>query len=112
MERILREADYNVLTEPNGKEILSVLASTRVDLVLTDLVMPEKDGIEVLLSMRPKYRHIPVVAISAWGSQSTRNYLRTARAFGSRASIEKPFTRATLLATLRSVLEPESRPAA
>ena len=63
---VLQHVKYNVLTAPNGKSVIKILEEGGIDLVLTDIVMPEVDGLEVILAMRPKFIHIPVVAMSAW----------------------------------------------
>ncbi len=59
---------YNVISVNNGKEAVKELAENNVDLILTDLKMPEMDGIELLEFVKQKYKNIPVVIITAFGS--------------------------------------------
>ncbi|MEO5346406.1 MAG: response regulator [Magnetococcus sp. YQC-9] len=96
--RLLEEQGYAVLTAENGLTGLALLQSNRVDLVLTDIIMPDMDGVELIcriLAMRPP----PViVAISGGGQYLTGlSLLKTVGLMGVRHTLLKPFTGKILL---------------
>src|SRR4051812_14305265 len=83
LESTLTKAGYEVLKGHNGREGERLLEERHVDLVLTNLVMPEEDGVELLLRMRSRFGNIPVIAMSAWGDNAAGNYLSIAKWFGA-----------------------------
>jgi len=62
-------SEYNILTAENGKIAVEILESTPLDLVVTDLRMPEMDGFELLAYMSTNFPSIPVIVMSAFGTQ-------------------------------------------
>jgi CheY-like chemotaxis protein len=85
----LSGAGYEVLQASNGLEALRLCEKDRVDLLLTDLVMPDHEGLETIRRMRQQCPHIPVVAMSG---AFDGGFLEVARAMGAAAVIQKPFT--------------------
>ncbi|AMY12369.1 Blue-light-activated protein [Luteitalea pratensis] len=85
----LRGAGYEVLQATNGLEALRLCEKGRVDLLLTDLVMPDHEGLETIRRMRQQCPDIPVVAMSG---AFDGGFLEVARAMGAAAVIQKPFT--------------------
>jgi CheY-like chemotaxis protein len=102
--KALRKAGYEVHEAPTGREAMQALDSTEPDLVLTDINMPEMDGIEVLIQFRRARPHVPIVAMSGGGLLPKQLLLRNAAALGAAVTIEKPFELHDLLATLGSML--------
>jgi CheY-like chemotaxis protein len=78
---------YDILTAENGKCAMEILESKRVDLVLTDLRMPEMDGFELLAFMSKNYPSIPVIVMSAYGTQEIKDSLDN---MGTLKFLEKP----------------------
>lgn len=109
LERVLAAAGYRVVTASNGVEVGSILAQVHVDLVMTDLLMPEKDGTEVIAELRKKHPSTPIVAMSGGGRMPRGEYLKIARMFGAHAILEKPFTNEQLLSTIELLLPPKKR---
>jgi CheY-like chemotaxis protein len=109
LERVLAAAGYRVVTASNGVEVSSILAQVHVDLVMTDLLMPEKDGTEVIAELRKKHPNTPIVAMSGGGRMPRGDYLKIARMFGAHAILEKPFTNEQLLSTIELLLPPKKR---
>lgn len=64
---------YNILTAKNGKHAVRILESSSVDLVVTDLRMPEMDGFELLAHMSAHFPSIPAIVMSAFGTQEIKN---------------------------------------
>lgn len=93
MVAALEGAGYAVVVVDNGRHAMRVLASREIDLVVTDVVMPEMDGLELILAMRKEYSDIPVIAVSAgWHlTQDKIDFLPSAAAFGAVATLSKPF---------------------
>lgn len=94
VERSLRQAGLaiaNVYEASNGVEALDVLRRTRVDLILTDINMPNMDGLEFLRQMRAQHLapDVPVVMITTEGSE---DHVREAIVAGAQGYIRKPFT--------------------
>jgi CheY-like chemotaxis protein/predicted regulator of Ras-like GTPase activity (Roadblock/LC7/MglB family) len=82
-----RHPEYRVLTAPNGKEALEILAADQVDVVLTDLRMPVMDGFELLARMNREHWSVPVIVMTAFGSpEIEERVLRT----GSLQCLDKP----------------------
>lgn len=80
-----RRRGLKVATAANGQEALAILESEKVDLVVTDLRMPEMDGFELLACLRRGFPHLPVIVMTAFGAENA------ARLDGSPEVLEKPF---------------------
>ena len=80
--------DLNVLTAENGKKAVEVMESFKVDLVVTDLNMPEMDGFELLAYIRKSHPNIPVIVMTGFSTTEIEKKLQTLDIFGY---IEKPF---------------------
>ena len=75
-----------------------------VDVVVTDILMPEKDGIALLMELREHAPDLPVIAISDGGRISSLNYLETASAMGAVAVFNKPFNEKLLTEKIESLV--------
>jgi DNA-binding response OmpR family regulator len=101
LRQILSKAGYDVITASNGREAVRQLERNAVDLVITDLVMPEQEGLETILLIRKNNPQVRIVAMSgAFGS----DFLNAARAMGAQATLLKPIMAAQLLSTIRQVM--------
>lgn len=104
----LRREGHVIHCASDGREGLRLMASVPLDLVITDILMPEKDGLEILAEARQKYPPPPVIAVSGGGYLADkRSCLKAAKALGAAATIEKPFTREELLGAVGRALTPE-----
>ena len=104
VSEMLRMEGHDVAIAENGREAIELLSRRRFDLVITDLIMPEKEGIETISEIRRTDQDIPIVAISGGGRLGPGDYLETARFIGADATLAKPFARQELLATIESLL--------
>ena len=94
---------YNIFTAKNGKEALCILDNTNVHLIISDIMMPEMDGLELLKQIRSmdKYSHIPIILLTAKTTvQSRMEGLK----LGADAYIEKPFSTSLLIAQISNLL--------
>ncbi|MGA2963648.1 MAG: response regulator [Candidatus Korobacteraceae bacterium] len=99
---VLEGAGYEVSTAQDGAEALRMAQTQPLDLVLTDLVMPNRDGIEVIRSIRKQQPNLRIIAISgAFGG----NMLRVAELLGAHATLLKPCSPSHLLAIVHKVLQ-------
>jgi len=94
----LEMQDYQVLTADHGRAALAYLDGHRVDAVITDLFMPEMDGIETVAALRKQFPDIRVVAMSG---RPGVDYLAVARELGVKHTLRKPFEITELLAALK-----------
>ena len=74
------------------------------DLVITDLIMPEKEGLETIADIRKSCADLPIIAISGGGRVGPMDYLETARFIGADATLAKPFGRQELITTVAELL--------
>ena len=102
---VLEQAGYQVAEAADGKEALRHVRESRTDLVITDLVMPEQEGIETIQALRRDYPEIGVIAIS--GAKAGA-YLRIAGPLGVCAALAKPIDPDTLLVEVRRALKQHS----
>jgi CheY-like chemotaxis protein len=101
---VLADVGYDVREADNGRSGLNQLREDPVDLVITDIVMPEIDGIEVVQVVRRLYPATKIIAMAGGSPSSAQCYLKMARLLGADAVLAKPFTAAKLLAAVRKVL--------
>ncbi len=99
---------HTVVEARNGKEGLDLFESVKADLIITDIVMPEKEGLQVLMELRKKQPPVKVIAISGGGRQGGTDYLRIAKLMGASAVLSKPFSNDALIAAINALLPPES----
>jgi CheY-like chemotaxis protein len=92
---------YEVRLAANGQEALGILGFEDVDLVLTDLVMPDREGIEMIREIRQRYPAIRTVAMSG---ATFGPHLRAAELLGASATLSKPLNSSLLRLTLQQVL--------
>lgn len=88
----LRGAGYQVLTAGDGAEGLRLLAEQAVDVVLTDILMPNVEGVETIVALRKQYPDVRIIAMSGGGTVSAEQCLDLSRTLGASAVLRKPFT--------------------
>lgn len=79
-----------VLTAPTGVEAVQMVGARQIDLVITDIMMPDKDGIETLLEIKKSHPEIKVVVVSGGGTVLPHSFLGSAELLGADATLEKP----------------------
>jgi DNA-binding response OmpR family regulator len=101
---MLRLEGYDVATAADGREALAKFRSQEFDLVITDLIMPEKEGLETIVEMKRLRKTVPLVAMSGGGRIGPMDYLLTARTIGAAATLAKPFARSELISLVSTLL--------
>ncbi len=105
LESVLSRAGHECLCASDGKEGVDVFSANPVDLVITDIIMPEKDGIETIMDLRRKNNTLKVIAISGGGRAEPENYLHSAKLLGANRTIKKPFTNEEMLQAIRTLMQ-------
>jgi CheY-like chemotaxis protein len=101
--RMLKASGHEVVCVGNGLEAAKAMTQQPIDVVLTDLLMPDKDGIELITELKRKYPAVRIVAMSGGGHVPRGQYLHLAKGLGAHALLAKPFERQELLDVIESV---------
>ena len=104
LQLVLERAGFDVLAVSDGRRAAEAIMSGRFDLVLTDLVMPEREGVETIIELRRTHPNLPIIAMSGGGMGSADLYLSVAAQVGANATLLKPFGEAELLRVVRQAL--------
>ena len=101
---LLSRAGYQVSQARDGVEALRVWRDSGSDLVITDLHMPEKDGIEMIIELLSYSPDLRIIAMSGGGQTKRLDLLGNASLLGAVHTIEKPFTLNEMMSTVRRAL--------
>ena len=101
---VLELDKHEVVTAGDGNSALAEIDKSDFDLVITDLVMPDREGIETIISLRKSRPQLKVIAMSGGGFGNAGDYLALAAGVGAARTLAKPFTNDQLLKTVRDVL--------
>ena len=105
LSEVLTRAGYQVQEASDGQQAIESYASHPTDLVITDLVMPEKEGLEMIVEFKRLYAGAKIIAIPGGGRRGAQDYLKMASAFGAQRALAKPFSHAEILEAISQVLE-------
>lgn len=105
MRDILESGGYEVVEASDGREGILVQEDRAADLVITDIIMPHKDGVETVIEMRRAFPDLPIIAVSGGGRTRNLSFLSMAKEFGANESLVKPFAAADLLAAVERCLK-------
>lgn len=100
----LQRAGHEVFEAKNGRDALRSYPEVDPDLVITDLIMPEKEGLETIQELRQLNPEVRIIAISGGGRLEPMDYLPVARKFGAFCTLAKPFLHHELIQAVHSAL--------
>ena len=100
---MLESAGHSVSSAEDGIQAPKMMASQKFDIVITDLLMPERDGLEFITETRKKYPAVKIIAMSGGGHIARDSYLRIAKNFGAHFLLEKPFSQSGVLGAIEAV---------
>ena len=104
VKKMLERAGFEVDLASNGNEGLDLFKKTPVDLVITDIIMPEKEGLETIREMKRLRSDLKIIAMSGGGKISADNYLNTAKIFGASRVMGKPFSQKQMVSAVQDLL--------
>lgn len=103
LSKSLAHAGHEVIQAADGQQGLDLARVTGVDIVVTDLIMPVREGVETILQLRRERPTLPIIAISGDGTNS-KLYLEIAGKIGAKRILPKPFSPPELLQLIATVL--------
>ena len=103
LRSVLQAEGYQVTEAVNGREGLERYRDRPADLVITDIVMPELNGLDMLLELTREFLHAKVIAVSGAGEE--KSLLDVAKLLGARQTFQKPFSMPQLLSAVRYELQ-------
>lgn len=105
VKALLVTEGYEVHTVEHGKKALATLESNEVDLVITDIIMPEQEGIETIAALRKKDDQMPIIAMSGGGQITAEEHLKLAMFLGAIDTLRKPFSADELLSSIQTAFK-------
>lgn len=109
LKQTFERAGYEVATAPNGRIGINLYQSNPFDVVITDLIMPDMEGIETITHLRKSHPGVKVIAISGGGRNKPDEYLHMAEKLGAARTFAKPVNRQQLLKAVEELV-PEAGP--
>jgi len=105
-KRILEQAGYRVVEAPDGGAVTTAYRQHHPDLVITDIIMPDKEGIETIMELRRDFPKVKIIAMSGGGeAMAPAACLQLAKRLGAVTTLAKPFSQYELLDAVRTVLQ-------
>jgi CheY-like chemotaxis protein len=104
IKMVLEEAGYDTQLATDGRRALELQHKHPADVLITDIFMPETDGMETIDRFKSRFPQTRIIAMSGGGEKSRMDYLTIADNLGVNAALRKPFDAKTLLQTLQIVL--------
>ena len=105
LHEMLEREGLTVYSAADGAEGIKIFKKEKIDLVITDIIMPEKEGLETILELRKDAPQVKIIAISGGGRSQPGDYLRTAKYFGAFKTLSKPFSKLEILEAIDEVLK-------
>ena len=106
MLRLMLERDgYEVVEAPDGIEGIKAYRQNPTDLIITDLIMPNKDGIGMIIELQKEYPDVKIIAMSGGGLNKPEGYLKGAKKLGATCTLTKPIDREKMLRAVKNILK-------
>ena len=115
MLKLMLERDgHEVVEAPDGVEGIRVYRQNPTDLIITDLIMPNKDGIGMIIDLKKEFPEVKIIAMSGGGLNKPDGYLKGAKKLGASCTLTKPIDREEMLRVVAAILKntplPEEQP--
>ena len=105
LRQTLERQGYEVVDAPDGKEGLRLYRQVPTDLIITDIIMPKKEGVETIIEFKRDFPDVKIIAISGGGRRvDAQNYLSYMKGLGVSHVFTKPFEREELLEAIQELL--------
>lgn len=102
---VLKSAGHDVVHAQTGRDALTAFKANAFDLVVTDILLPDNDGLEIIPQLRKSSTSVKIIAISGGGRVGPKPYLSAAKALGANRTLTKPFAPVELARTIQELLE-------
>ena len=114
LKLMLEREGYEVVEAPDGVEGIKVYRQNPADLIITDLIMPNKDGIGMIIELKKEFPDVMIIAMSGGGLNKPDGYLKGAKKLGAACTLTKPIDREEMLKAVKDILKnslsPEEQP--
>lgn len=100
----LEKADHEVEEAENGVKALEMQGASPFDLIITDIIMPEKEGVETIVELKQLYPSLKIIAISGGGRTRNMDFLKLAKDLGADSILSKPFSDEDLMEHVNACL--------
>jgi CheY-like chemotaxis protein len=104
LREMLSQAGYSILEAADGKSGIQIIAQHPIDLIITDLFMPEADGLEVIQYVRRQFPDVKIIAMSGGGSRGLVELLSVAQKMGAHKIFMKPFEWDDILGAIQELV--------
>ena len=104
LKKMLEKEGHIVDIATNGVEGLDLYHQHGADLIITDIVMPEKEGLETIINLRSENPQLKIIAISGGGRVDSREYLHSAKLLGAEKIFQKPFQKDEIVQAVNELL--------
>ena len=101
---MLERDGYEVVEAPDGVEGIKAYRQKPADLIITDLIMPNKDGIGMIIDLKKEFPDVKIIAMSGGGLNKPDGYLKGAKKLGASCTLTKPIDREEMLNAVRDIL--------
>jgi len=105
MVEMLARKQFEVYAAADGEEGIKIWQIVKPDLVITDIIMPNKEGIETILELKRMNKEVKIIAISGGGRTNAKDNLRSAKLLGASLTIAKPFESAELIDAVQKLMQ-------
>ena len=104
LKKMLEKEGHLVEMATNGVEGINLYHKNGADLIITDIVMPEKEGLETIINLKTENPSLKVIAISGGGRVDSREYLHSAQLLGAEKIFQKPFKKDEIVQAVKELL--------
>jgi CheY-like chemotaxis protein len=104
LRKLLEREGYQVLEASDGDEGIKLYQKNQIELIITDLLMPGKEGIETIIQLKQDFPDIKIIAMSGGGQIESEFYLECAKSFGAEYTFVKPINRKKLLTAVKELI--------
>jgi len=109
MLKLMLERDgFEVAEAPDGMEAIRIYRQNPADLIITDLIMPNQDGIGMIIALKKEFPDVKIIAMSGGGLNKPEGYLKGAKKLGAACTLTKPIDRDEMLRAIKDVLQSPS----
>jgi DNA-binding response OmpR family regulator len=110
IKAILEEDNYDLAEAEDGNAAIRYIKNNPVDMIIVDIIMPDKDGIEVITETSVSHPHVKILSLSGGGLIDASAHLHTASQLGADDTLVKPFKNKELIEKVRNLIKKEKKP--